>query len=127
MGGAVLTQGGFARPHCSVSALPSHAFTALLPYSAFNAPHNFKPLAPTKRALLCRTPQIGTFSFETGSYLMAKKASKRRAWTSVQVRELKTLAKKKTPAARIARTLKRTEGATRQKAFSMGLSLDSRA
>ncbi len=32
----------------------------------------------------------------------------------------------KTRAASIARTLKRTEGATRQKAFSLGLSLDSR-
>jgi hypothetical protein len=31
------------------------------------------------------------------------------------------------PARRIAKTLKRTEGATRQKAFSLGLSLDSRA
>ena len=58
---------------------------------------------------------------------MAKRASKRRAWTAVDVRELKSLAKKKTRAARIARTLKRTEGATRQKAFSLGLSLDTRA
>ena len=58
---------------------------------------------------------------------MAKKASKRRAWTTVDVRKLKSLAKKKKRAARIARTLKRTEGATRQKAFSLGLSLDSRA
>jgi len=57
---------------------------------------------------------------------MAKK-SKRRAWTSEQVRKLKVLARKKRPAARIAQTLKRTEGATRQKAFSIGLSLDSRA
>jgi hypothetical protein len=56
-----------------------------------------------------------------------KNGKKRRAWTSVQVRELKTLAKKKVPAKRIAKTLKRTEGATRQKAFSLGLSLDSRA
>ena len=40
---------------------------------------------------------------------------------------LKSLAKKKKRAASIARTLKRTEGATRQKAFSLGLSLDSRA
>jgi hypothetical protein len=55
-----------------------------------------------------------------------KNGTKKRAWTSVQVRELKTLARKKTPAAKIARTLKRTEGATRQKAFSIGLSLDSR-
>jgi hypothetical protein len=36
------------------------------------------------------------------------------------------MARRKTPAGRIARKLKRTEGATRQKAFSMGLSLDSR-
>jgi hypothetical protein len=56
-----------------------------------------------------------------------KNGSKRRAWTSVQVRELKTLARKKTSAARIAKRLKRTEGATRQKAFSLGVSLDSRA
>ncbi len=58
---------------------------------------------------------------------MARKATKRRAWTTEQVRTLKTLAKKKTPAAKIAKTLKRTQGATRQKAFAMGLSLDSRA
>lgn len=58
---------------------------------------------------------------------MPKKASKRRARTAVNIRELKTLARKKTPVARIARNLKRTEGATRQKAFSIGLSLDSRA
>jgi hypothetical protein len=56
-----------------------------------------------------------------------KKGSKRRPWTSVQVRELKSLAKKKVRAKRIAKTLKRTLGATRQKAFSIGLSLDSRA
>lgn len=58
---------------------------------------------------------------------MPKKAKKRRAWTATEVRELKTLAKKKTPAARIAKKLKRSEGATRQKAFSIGLSLDSRS
>ena len=56
---------------------------------------------------------------------MAKKATKRRAWTE-HLRTLKALARKKTHAARIAKTLKRSEGATRQKAFSMGLSLDSR-
>jgi hypothetical protein len=57
---------------------------------------------------------------------MVKKTSKR-AWTPEHVRTLKTLAKKKTRAASIAKALKRTEGATRQKAFSLGLSLDSRA
>jgi hypothetical protein len=58
---------------------------------------------------------------------MPKKVSTRRAWTTEHVRTLKTLARKKTRAARIAKTLKRTESATRQKAFSLGLSLDSRA
>jgi hypothetical protein len=39
---------------------------------------------------------------------------------------LRALARKKTRAARIAKTLKRSEGATRQKAFKYGcLSLDS--
>ena len=57
---------------------------------------------------------------------MAKKASKRREWTKDDVRELKTLARQKTPAAKIAKTLKRSLGATRQKAFSMKVSLDSR-
>jgi hypothetical protein len=33
---------------------------------------------------------------------------------------LKSLARKKTPAGKIAKSLKRTEGATRQKAFSIG-------
>ena len=58
---------------------------------------------------------------------MAKRKKKRRAWTSGEVRELKTMARKKTRAGQIAKKLRRTEGATRQKAFSIGLSLDSRS
>ena len=58
---------------------------------------------------------------------MAKAKKKRRAWTASEVRELKGMARKKTPAGQIAKKLKRTEGATRQKAFSIGLSLDSRS
>ena len=58
---------------------------------------------------------------------MAKKVRKRRAWTAEQVRTLKTMARKKKTASRIAQRLKRTEGATRQKAFSIGVSLNSRA
>jgi hypothetical protein len=57
---------------------------------------------------------------------MARKNSKRREWTKTDIRELKALARGKTPAVKIARSLKRTEGATRQKAFSLGVSLDSR-
>lgn len=53
---------------------------------------------------------------------MSLKKPKRRAWTPTQVRELKTSAGKR-PAARIAKRLKRSEGATRQKACSLGISL----
>jgi hypothetical protein len=52
--------------------------------------------------------------------------AKRREWTKSDVRELKAMARSKTPAGKIARALKRTEGATRQKAFSLGVSLDPR-
>ena len=54
-----------------------------------------------------------------------KRRVKRRAWTAKDTHTLKKLAGKRTRAAKIARTLKRTEGATRQKAFSLGLSLES--
>jgi hypothetical protein len=64
-------------------------------------------------------------SFISGG-IMAKKASKRREWTKDDVRGLKTMAKSKTPAPKIAKKLKRSLGATRQKAFSMKVSLDSR-
>jgi hypothetical protein len=57
---------------------------------------------------------------------MAKKA-KRREWTKSDVLELKSMAKKKTPAPKIAKALKRTVGATRQKALALGVSLNSRA
>jgi hypothetical protein len=57
---------------------------------------------------------------------MAKNGSKRREWTKTDVRDLKSLAREKMPAGQIARRLKRTEEATRQKAFALGVSLDSR-
>ena len=56
---------------------------------------------------------------------MAKKAKARRTWTAEHVRTLKKMAGQKKRASHIAKRLKRTEGATRQKAFSMGISLDS--
>jgi hypothetical protein len=58
---------------------------------------------------------------------MAKKSVKRREWTKEHVRKLKALARKKTPAPEIARVLKRTVGSLRQKALSLGVSLNSRA
>jgi hypothetical protein len=56
---------------------------------------------------------------------MAKK-SERREWTKDDVRVLKSSARLKTPVAKIAKSLKRSLGATRQKAFALGVSLDSR-
>jgi hypothetical protein len=77
-------------------------------------------------AFLLTNIQLQAPALIHGGLIRMKNGTKRRTWTSVQVRELKSLAKKKTPAKKIAKSLKRTEGATRQKAFSIGLSLDSR-
>jgi hypothetical protein len=55
-----------------------------------------------------------------------KKTTVRRAWTSSDVRELKSLAKKKAGVARIAKALKRTAGAIAVKAHQLGVSLDTR-
>jgi hypothetical protein len=56
-----------------------------------------------------------------------KKIVKRRAWSKDDVRELKLLARQKTPAPKIAKRFKRSEGAIRQKALNLGVSLNSRA
>jgi aspartate oxidase len=55
-----------------------------------------------------------------------KRTTVRRAWTSSDVRELRSLAKKKAGVARIAKTLKRTAGAIAVKAHQLGVSLDTR-
>ena len=60
---------------------------------------------------------------QTNGVVMAKKG---REWTKRDVRELTTLARQKAPAAKIAKSLKRTLGATRKKASELGVSLDSR-
>jgi hypothetical protein len=57
---------------------------------------------------------------------MAKRAAKRRAWTASDVRELKGLVRQHMPIAQMARALNRTEGATRQKVYGLGLKLRSR-
>jgi hypothetical protein len=57
---------------------------------------------------------------------MARKKVKRRAWSPGDVREFRSLAKSKTPASQIAKRFKRTEGAIRQKALHLGVSLNSR-
>jgi hypothetical protein len=51
---------------------------------------------------------------------MAKSTkTKRREWTKDDVRELKSLSRQKTPVAKIAKSLKRTPGATQQKALHL--------
>jgi hypothetical protein len=50
----------------------------------------------------------------------------RRDWSKSDLRTLKTLARQKTPARRIGGKLKRSEGAVRQKAYAVGISLNTR-
>jgi hypothetical protein len=57
---------------------------------------------------------------------MKTKKSVRRAWTSSDVRELKSLARKKVGVAKISKALKRTISATTVKAHVLGVSLDTR-
>ena len=61
-----------------------------------------------------------------GTEMPKKKKIVRRVWTSSDVRELKSLAKKKTGVAKISKALKRTIGATAVKAHQLGVSLDTR-
>jgi hypothetical protein len=63
-----------------------------------------------------------------GDFEMAQRKRRiRRGWSTQDVRELKALARQNVPAKSIGRRLKRTEGAVRQKAFSLGTSLNTKA
>jgi hypothetical protein len=57
--------------------------------------------------------------------LPKKRIAFRREWTKDDVRTLKMLAKQKAGVAKIAKTLKRTPGATAAKAHTMGVSLST--
>ena len=86
-----------------------------------------RTLPETAEYFLCNSLFVGyKHPFVTWRLNIVKKASNRRTWTSADVRTLKSLARRKTRAKKIAKELKRTEGATRQKAFSIGVSLDAR-
>ena len=54
------------------------------------------------------------------------KTAARNPWTKDDVRELKVHSKAKTPVAKVAKALKRTEGAVRQKAKTIGVGLGHR-
>ena len=51
---------------------------------------------------------------------------KRVAWSSENVRDLKMHSKSKTPVAKISKLMKRTEGAIRQKALALDISIGHR-
>jgi hypothetical protein len=59
---------------------------------------------------------------------MAKKAKRRArvAWTKAHERELKGHSKSKTPVAKISKAMKRTIGALRQRALTLGIPLGHR-
>ena len=57
---------------------------------------------------------------------MAKKTATRREWTTDDVRTLKSLAREGKKTSAIARTLKRSVGATYQQASKLGVSLGAR-
>jgi hypothetical protein len=54
---------------------------------------------------------------------MAKKTKRSRPWAKEDVQALKAMVREKTKTTAIARKLKRTETATRQKASALGLKL----
>jgi hypothetical protein len=62
--------------------------------------------------------------------VMKRKAAngrqKRVAWTKENIRDLKMHSKSKTPVAKISKLMKRTEGAIRQKALALDISIGHR-
>jgi len=54
------------------------------------------------------------------------KPARRREWTKDNVRELKRHSRAKTPVVEISKLTKRSEGALRQKALQLGMSLGHR-
>jgi hypothetical protein len=55
-----------------------------------------------------------------------KKTQARNPWTKEEVRELKAHSKSRTPVFEVAKAMKRTEGAVRQKAKAVGIGLGHR-
>ena len=55
-----------------------------------------------------------------------KKPTVRKPWTKEDVRQLKVHSKTKTPVADVAKAMKRTEAAVRQKAKTIGVGLGHR-
>jgi hypothetical protein len=62
---------------------------------------------------------------KNGAKMAKKKMVVRRAWTKDDVRTLKKMAKQKQGVKKIAKSLKRTPGATAVKAIKLGVSLST--
>jgi hypothetical protein len=77
------------------------------------------------RGFFCLVMAAGNSSAEERE--MVKKTTKLRAWTKDDVRRLKTLARDGTETTVIARRLKRSYAATRQKASTLGVPLGARS
>jgi hypothetical protein len=59
-------------------------------------------------------------------YMPKKKAAVRNPWAKDDVRELRAHSKARTPVAKVAKAMKRSEGAVSQKAKSTGIGLGHR-
>jgi len=57
---------------------------------------------------------------------MRKRRAVRREWSRQDLQMLRSLARSRTPARRIGSKLRRSEGAVRQKAYAVGISLSLR-
>ena len=57
---------------------------------------------------------------------MMTKKIKRLPWTKAHEKELRAYSRNKTSVAKISKSMKRTAGAVRQKAFQLGMSLGHR-
>ena len=55
-----------------------------------------------------------------------KKTLARKPWTKEDLRELKAHSKTRTPVVQVAKAMKRTEGAVRQKAKTIGIGIGHR-
>jgi len=63
---------------------------------------------------------------KTAKKTTGKTIASRQTWTKTDTAQLRRMAREKTPAASIALSLGRTEGAIRQKALVLGVSLSLR-
>jgi hypothetical protein len=64
--------------------------------------------------------------YREAKLMLKKKAVVRNPWTKEDLRQLKAHSKAKTPVVDIVKAMKRTEGAVRQKAKTIGLGLGHR-